>query len=115
MLSNYSIQKMQESQYQSKVRAYNNQQRKLEHKQNIIIIKYNNSNRLNKLSFSNGESSLHQFGKFIVSLVLKQNNIDFISEYRLDNGKEVDIYDLDNNNYIEIQKANFEKKLSNYQ
>ena len=106
---------MRESQYQSKVRAYNNHLERQRLKQNILIIKYDNSRNLNKIALSNAESPLHQYAKLIVSLVLKQNNHDFITEYRLNNGKEVDIYDLDDNNFIEIQKANFEKKLENYQ
>lgn len=115
MLSNYSIQKMQQSQYQSKVRVYNNQQRKLEQRQNIMIFKYDNSRNLNRVSFNNSESPLHNYSKFVVGMVLKQNKIDFVTEFKLSSGKEVDIFDIDNQIFIEVQKANFEKKLSNYQ
>jgi hypothetical protein len=115
MLSNYSIQKMRESQYQSKVRAYNNHLERQRFKQNILIIKYDNSRNLNKVSLANSESSLHNYAKFITGLVLKQNKCDFINEFRTQSGKEVDIYDLSNNNFIELERINFEKKLEHYQ
>ena len=113
-LKQYSINKIMESNQRSKERAYHNQQRRLEYKQNIVILKYDNSRNLNKISLSQSESQLHNYAKFITGMALKQVKHDFINEYRLNDGKEVDIYDLNDNVFIEIQKANFEKKLENY-
>lgn len=113
MLKQSSINKIQESNYNSKLKASKTQYNNLKnrYRQRVRII--DNNRNLNKIAIGNGESIKHNYAKFIVSLVIKSNNDDFCTEYVMDN-KEVDIFNLTKLIIIEVQNKDLNKKELNY-
>ena len=113
MLKQISIERIKESNLNSKIKASKRQNIKLRERLNHRIRIIDNSRNLNKVALSNGESIKHGYAKYIVSQVLKNNKINFVTEYVIDN-KEIDVFDIDNLIIIEVQAKDLDKKEHSY-
>lgn len=112
-LKQSSILKIQESNLNSKLKATKTQFNNLKnrYKQRVRII--DNNRNLNKVALNKSESNLHNYAKFIVSLVIKSNDDNFCTEYVINN-KKVDIFNLTKLIIIEVQEKDLNKKELNY-
>ncbi len=130
MLNQYSIQKIKENNYKSKLRAYIRHKNKLKILCLKEIIKRNNYRNFNSVILNKSESNLHNYAKFITSLVCIKNNEDILTEYNFDdlnnfmdfklsNNPEADIFCLNSGIIIELennghQESKINNKLENY-
>ena len=93
-----NIEKMKQSLYESKVRAYNNQVRKLKEKcfgvsERLQFIRIGNR-KLNCLRWHNNETREHIIKKLDLCRWLKEINHEFITEAVFNNGSRADVVDL---------------------
>ncbi|MEK6907118.1 MAG: hypothetical protein AABW45_01180 [Nanoarchaeota archaeon] len=131
MLKQISIDRIKESNYKSKLRAYIKQRNKLKILYLKEIIKRNNYRNFNSVILNKSESNLHNYAKFITSLTCIKNNQDVLTEYNfqdinyfnsginLTSNPEADVYLIDRGIIVELenngcQDNKINNKLDNY-
>ena len=101
-----NMNKIKNSLFESKVRAYNNHIRRLKEKcfsvnNNLQHVRISNR-KINCLRWHNNESREHIIKKLDICRFLKENKHDFITEAIFLNGSRADIVDLTSGKIYEV-------------
>ena len=114
-----SISKMKESQFNSKKRCFENNKRRMIEKIEKKNLEQKGSRKLNSVIIGSGESILHNYAKFITSLVIRNAGYNVITEFPIV-GAEIDVVSWELGIAVELQdKGNRESvrenKLNKYE